>query len=339
MQLIMLALALGKTFAVASRSSAPTITSAAAVMRHRSSLAFSILPSTRSSNSRCRLTNARMVSTADADIDSDSISSADLVLDQQPKKVKNALHTVMVHRNKQSASFREGTPLIFGGSVASTFTEYCGDATTDSSSIPMGSLVAVAVSRDAPPKTKSSKPKGRRDFRGRNNRRNSDSTDKKESAPVPHHTFSSADREAEHRDTITQSQQIGYGVFNPESMYRVRILCHDTMHPGLSKEIRSGRKQLQRGNNISSEAEENDNNDDVLELILSRKIVDAIYTRLAMNLPSSATDTYRLVNGEGDGLSGLAVDVLGGSTAIVMSSAGKSHLCKSFAEIATTMRS
>jgi len=40
-----------------------------------------------------------------------------------------------------------------------------------------------------------------------------------------------------------------------------------------------------------------------------------------MNLPSDMTDTYRLVNGEGDGLSGLAVDILGGSTAIVMSSA------------------
>eukprot|EP00984_Skeletonema_dohrnii_P035606 scaffold35600_cov233-Skeletonema_dohrnii-CCMP3373.AAC.1 len=48
---------------------------------------------------------------------------------------------------------------------------------------------------------------------------------------------------------------------------------------------------------------------------------DAMNLRLAMNLPSESTDTYRLVNGEGDGCSGLAVDIIGGSTAIVMSSA------------------
>ncbi|KAL7515983.1 hypothetical protein ACHAWX_001046 [Stephanocyclus meneghinianus] len=41
-----------------------------------------------------------------------------------------------------------------------------------------------------------------------------------------------------------------------------------------------------------------------------------------MNLPShGVTDTYRLINGEGDGLSGLAVDIIGGTTAIIMSSA------------------
>ena len=36
------------------------------------------------------------------------------------------LHTVMVHRNKQSLAFREGTPLIFTGSIAATYTEVCG---------------------------------------------------------------------------------------------------------------------------------------------------------------------------------------------------------------------
>ena len=43
---------------------------------------------------------------------------------------------------------------------------------------------------------------------------------------------------------------IGYGVFNSESMYRVRILCHETVHPGLAKEVRLMRKQAQLGNDL-----------------------------------------------------------------------------------------
>ena len=43
------------------------------------------------------------------------------------------------------------------------------------------------------------------------------------------------------------------------------------------------------------------------------------YDNLALS--DSATDTYHLINGEGDGLSGLALNLLGVSTAIVMSSA------------------
>lgn len=208
-----------------------------------------------------------------------------------------ALHTVVVHRNRQSAAFREGTQLIFGGSVAATFTEHRGESPDNLISIPMGSLVAVVVSRES-----SSKERGRKDSRG-----------KKTNSNAPHHSFSTTDT-TKHRDVINQSQLIGYGVYNPESMYRVRVLCHDTIHPILTKEIRSIRKQNQRGNAQSEE--------EPLQLILERKISDAICTRLALGLPSpDVTDTYRLVNGEGDGLSGLAVDILGGSTAIVMSSA------------------
>jgi len=235
----------------------------------------------------------------------------------------------MVHRNRQSAAFREGTPLIFGGSVGATFTEHCLDDDDDdgddtaTSSIPMGSLVAVVVDRNPPPKNKGNNrdSRGRRDARGGRGRRGrKPSADKKEDVVAPHHNFNADDFETEHRSTIQQSQLIGYGVFNPESMYRVRILCHETMHPGLTKEIRSIRKNTQRGSGSGSSTDSDEEH--ALRLILERKISDAIYTRLAMQLPSGdVTDTYRLINGEGDGLSGLAVDVLGGKAVIVMSSA------------------
>jgi 23S rRNA G2069 N7-methylase RlmK/C1962 C5-methylase RlmI len=223
----------------------------------------------------------------------------------------NLLHTVVVHRNRQSAAFREGTQLVFGGSVASTFTEYFHENTTvkDDHNIPTGSLVAVVVGRES---STSSKPK--KDSRSK--RKKIDSSDKRDDNSVEHYTFSALDESSAYRDMINQAQLIGYGVFNPESMYRVRILCHDSMHPGLTKQIRSLRKQIQQGNN------QKDCMNFQLKLILERKISDSIYTRQAMGLPSPGiTDTYRLVNGEGDGLSGLAVDILGGTTAIVMSSA------------------
>lgn len=273
-------------------------------------LAFHALPRT-SSLTRCGRFANRMVSS------SRNVEELSQSEQASPSQSSNPLHTVMVHRNRQSASFREGTPLIFGGSVASTFSEHCrGDSHADT--IPLGSLVAVTVSRDPPPK--GVKPK--KDARGK--RRNSDSREKHDSAPVPHHSFVNTDREAKHQDVINQSQLIGYGVFNPESMYRVRVLCHETMHPALAKEIRSIRKLHQRGSAHSEEC-----NSIVLQLILERKISDAMCTRVAMGLPlPDVTDTYRLINGEGDGLSGLVVDVLGGSTAIVMSSAAWSEIHK-----------
>ncbi len=223
----------------------------------------------------------------------------------------NLLHTVVVHRNRQSAAFREGTPLVFGGSVASTFTEYFHENTNVKidHNIPTGSLVAVVVGRDS---STSSKPK--KD--SRHKKKKLDSSDKRDDNAVDHYTFSARDESSAYRDMVNQAQLIGYGVFNPESMYRVRILCHDSMHPGLTKQIRSLRKQIQQGNNHDNFMNFQ------LKLILEKKISDSIYTRQAMGLPSPGiTDTYRLVNGEGDGLSGLAVDILGGTTAIVMSSA------------------
>jgi len=233
----------------------------------------------------------------------------------------NVLHTVVVHRNRQSQSFREGTPLIFGGSVASTFTDYCNDDdishnTEETSTIPTGALVGVVVSRDTPPKN--NKSKGKRDSSWGKSRRNDKKKDEPETVAPHYNLIGSMDNEEvrKQRDMITRSQLIGYGVFNPHSMYRVRLLCHDTIHPTLTKEIRSMRKLVQRGK------DDGNMNNLQLKMILERKVADAINTRLSLNLPSEgSTDTYRLLNGEGDGLSGLAVDILGGSTAIVMSSA------------------
>ena len=277
-------------------------------------------PVRRTFISRTRMSKSLMVSSADVDIltTNQKISSGDI-------KPNNKLHTVIVHRNRQSIAFREGTPLVFGGSVVSTFTEDCAanDVTTDSDNnassplgIPLGSLVAVVVSKDSSPSYSGKRTK-KDDSRGKK-RNNSDSLgDKTEENAVPHYSFSSVNKETTYRDMINQLQLIGYGVYNPKSMYRVRILMHDTMHPGLTKEIRSMRKQIQRGGDSQSLFDATHQ----LRLILEKKISDATKTRLAMNLPSPSSDTYRLVNGEGDGISGLAVDILGGKTAIVMSSA------------------
>jgi 23S rRNA G2069 N7-methylase RlmK/C1962 C5-methylase RlmI len=272
----------------------------------RSTMAFTTLRHSRSFTVRSSTSKSQMV--LSTDVDTSSVQQNSLT------EKKNNLHTVLVHRNRQSIAFREGTPLVFGGSVASTFTEDCHNEMHADivDNIPVGSLVAVVVSRD------SSSATGKRNKDSRGKKRNVKSNERADDEVVIHHSFKAIEEESTYRDVINQSQLIGYGVYNENSMYRVRILCHDTMHPGLTKEIRSIRKQIQRGDFKS----ESCSTTLQLNMILSMKISDAIYTRVAMGLPSSGiTDTYRLVNGEGDGLSGLAVDILGGKTAIVMSSA------------------
>ena len=85
----------------------------------------------------------------------------------------------------------------------------------------------------------------------------------------------------------------GWGVFNPHSMYRVRLLAHN--EPELLRHR------------------------DVDELV-SYRISAAASVRRACCLPSERTTAYRLINGEGDRLSGLMVDVFG-HTAVAVSSA------------------
>lgn len=276
--------------------------------RSLGTLAFTTLQPSRTLALRSIILKTRMVSSADVYVSPDLHMSPDA-------KAASRLHTVVVHRNRQSIAFREGTPLVFGGSVASTFTEDCDDELRAGAldNIPIGSLVAVVVSRDSSPNYSG---KRRNDSRGK--KRNADSSERMGEDVVVHQSFRSVDKESTYRDMINQLQLIGYGVYNNKSMYRVRLLCHDTMHPGLTKEIRSIRKQIQQG--VASY--ESCITTLQLKLILERKISEALKTRLAMGLPSlGISDTYRLVNGEGDGLSGLAVDIIGGKTAIVMSSA------------------
>ena len=72
---------------------------------------------------------------------------------------------------------------------------------------------------------------------------------------------------------------IGWGFYNPDSMYRVRLL------PGPMS-------------------------DDPMVAVRSL-IETACERRSALNLPNEATSAFRLINSEGDGLSGLTVDAYG----------------------------
>eukprot|EP01031_Cornospumella_fuschlensis_P037331 gene37331-45324_t len=78
------------------------------------------------------------------------------------------------------------------------------------------------------------------------------------------------------------------GFYNPHSQYRVRLLTwkHEAIF------------------------------DASLPEILRYHIKSAIHKRTLLNLPSSLTNSYRLVNGEGDQLSGLMVDILGDNVVI-----------------------
>lgn len=71
-----------------------------------------------------KCTNAKLFSTS-ADVNLST--PTELMKENSP----NALHTVVVHRNKQSLAFREGTPLVFTKSIAATYSEVLGDSVGD----------------------------------------------------------------------------------------------------------------------------------------------------------------------------------------------------------------
>lgn len=99
---------------------------------------------------------------------------------------------------------------------------------------------------------------------------------------------------------------IGYGVYNKKSLYKIRILCHRYLQPKLFSVLTDC--------DLSS--------DERMEAILTHQIGQAYQLRRNIfNFPNADTDTYRLINGEGDQLSGLAVDIIGQDHAVVMSSA------------------
>ena len=111
--------------------------------------------------------------------------------------------------------------------------------------------------------------------------------------------------QAEHHAVV-----LGWGVYNPHSLYRVRMLCHKFLQPDLHQKV------LEESNN-------NNNATAAVAAMIRHHVRTAVALRTdALQLPNADTDTYRLVNGEGDGLSGLAVDILAHPrAAVVMSSA------------------
>jgi 23S rRNA G2069 N7-methylase RlmK/C1962 C5-methylase RlmI len=100
----------------------------------------------------------------------------------------------------------------------------------------------------------------------------------------------------------SSTQLVGWGVYNPDSMYRIRILQHALVDSRL-KTFAKGDPSI------------------LMSLLLTTQMKKALKIRRALGLPSATTDTYRLINGEGDGLSGMAVDVIGEKIAVIMSSA------------------
>jgi len=104
-----------------------------------------------------------------------------------------------------------------------------------------------------------------------------------------------------------RGREIGWGVFNPVSMFRVRIMQfeHEYAGPGATAEARAAYM-------------------DVAALVRLR-VRQAAQLRAAMGLgadrQAAATTVYRLLNSEGDGLSGVVADVLG-ECVVVQSVAG-----------------
>jgi len=121
---------------------------------------------------------------------------------------------------------------------------------------------------------------------------------------------------------------IGWGVYNPHSLYRIRLLNHRFLQPDLYRQL-------------CDIHNENDPNEARIRCLVEYHVANAVRVRQALGLipstgtainntngsngnnihPQTTTNTYRLVNGEGDHLSGLAVDVIN-THAVVMSSAG-----------------
>lgn len=96
---------------------------------------------------------------------------------------------------------------------------------------------------------------------------------------------------------------IGWGAYNPDSMFRVRLLWHAS----------EGRLPTSVGSGKTTDA-------DHLAAVLELRLRAAVGLRQRLGLPGIGTTAYRLVNSEGDRLSGLVVDVFG-ATAVVSSGA------------------
>jgi len=84
--------------------------------------------------------------------------------------------------------------------------------------------------------------------------------------------------------TDHRGKSVGWGIYNPASMYRVRMLWL-----------------------TSIDGQAGDSRD--VAATVSKRLATAVAVRKSMQLPRADTNAYRLVNGEGDRMSGIAIDV------------------------------
>lgn len=270
------------------------------------------------------LSSSKLNSVANED---DVLSGIDENLEDVPSASSFVKKYVMIRKNKQSMAFRNGSPLVYSGSVQKTI-QLDGQKKEEMHQFEMGSLVGIVVSNENEGDSTGGGGK-KNSFRGGKRRGKQTKTKVKynhelvDEVNQMQHSYtmdgefvSSKDGTKEVRSEISTGKLIGYGFFNPVSMYRVFIFCHQSAHPKLFQSI----KAIIKESSINSSSEI-DTTEKVLELVLTSKINDAIRARVQQGLPSASTDSYRLVNGEGDGLAGLAIDILGGRVAVIMASA------------------
>ena len=96
--------------------------------------------------------------------------------------------------------------------------------------------------------------------------------------------------------TDHRGKSVGWGIYNPASMYRVRMLWL-----------------------TSIDGEVGDTRD--VSATVTKRLATAIAVRESLQLPRDDTNAYRLVNGEGDRMSGIAIDIY--DTLIVFSSSAR----------------
>lgn len=105
-----------------------------------------------------------------------------------------------------------------------------------------------------------------------------------------------------------------WGIFNPCSMYRVRIME--------TREEMSTPEDFKKPGASAFD----------IDSLLERRVHQAIVLRKSLGLPApNITNVYRLVNSEGDRLSGLVVDILG-TCAVISSSAAWIEQRRNFIE-------
>mmetsp|Transcript_16447 Transcript_16447/g.31168 ORF Transcript_16447/g.31168 Transcript_16447/m.31168 type:complete len:587 (-) Transcript_16447:1657-3417(-) len=232
---------------------------------------------------------------------------------------------VVIQKNKQSMNFRNGSPLVFSGSVEKTIQVQTIVSKESEGQIPMGSLVGILVEDDNH-ETQSKKNTNRNSGGRKKRSQEKAAADIRYKHYVVDENFNVAkeynadgdflshnENALEIKRSLQQGKLIGFGFFNPISMYRTFIFCHESNFKDVFKDVNDIFKTTTKGYG--------ERTNEIIEMVMRTKIKDAIRSRMLLNLPSSSTNSYRLINGEGDGLSGLAVDILGGKVAVMMASA------------------